>query len=111
MERRAGGPALPGERFRELDQSIREALARRDGDLALHLATCQLRELRAAGERGEAGEAWMREARDRLEEQMRRARAARDALGAEISGLGVQRKLMGAPERAGGPRGGRSYRA
>ena len=107
-------PALSSarERFCELDQSLREAIDRRDGELALHLATRQVQELREAADRNpeEAG-TWVREALDRLHEQVRRAQAARDALGGEINGLRVRRKLVGAPAGTGESRFGRTFRA
>ena len=102
----------PRERLLELDQALRQAIDRRDGEAARQIAKRQARELRdVARELPDDGGAWLREAADRLRDLVGRAQAARNALGAEIAGLDVQRKLMGAPVAVQGLRSGRSFRA
>ena len=100
------------ERLFELDQALREAIERRDGEAVRRLADRHFRELRlAARQMPDDGGAWVREAADRLRELIRRAQVARDALGAEIGVLGIQRKLAGVPARARGIMISRSFRA
>ncbi len=105
-------PPTRPERLLELDQAMRQAIDQRDGEAVRQLAKRHSLELReGARHPPDDGGAWLREAADRLRELVVRAQAARDAIGAEISGLDIQRKLMGAPVVAHGPRGGRSFRA
>ena len=102
----------PHERLLELDQALRQAIDQRDGEAAHLIAKRQARELRnMAKQPPDDGGAWLREAADRLRELVVRAQAARDAIGAEICGLEYQRKLVGAPAAAYGPRSGRSFQA
>ena len=102
----------PRERLLELDQALRQAIDRRDGEAARQIAKRQARELQdVARGRPDDGGAWLREAADRLRDLVVRAQAAQNALGAEIAGLAIQRKLMGAPAAVQGPRSGRSFRA
>lgn len=99
------------ERLLELDQSLREAFERRDGEMARGCAQRHFQELRSAAKRfGREDGAWIREAADRLRELVARAEDARDALGAEISGNDVRRKLVGAPVLAYGGTPRRTFR-
>lgn len=108
-------PSLPppsDNRLLELDYALSQAVDRRDGEMARQIAERQSRELRGAAERrADDGGVWLREAADRLREQVARARAARTALGLDISGFDVQRKLVGAPVAGAALRFGRSFRA
>jgi hypothetical protein len=100
------------ERFLELDQGIRDAIERRDGELAKALVERQSRDLMLAAHRPPDDEgAFFRETRDRLEELVRRAEAARDALGIEIGDVGIRRKLSGTSGMGMGNRPRRSFRA
>lgn len=105
-------PPPSDNRLLELDYALGQAIDRRDGEMARQIAERQSRELLGAVERRpDDGGAWLREAADRLRGQVARAQAARGALGLEISGLDVQRKLVGAPVAGAALRFGRSFRA
>lgn len=100
------------ERLLELDQLLRDAIGRKDGAGALHAARMQNRALKEMADRWPGGDTgWMREAFDRLGDLAERAQAAKEALGAEIGGVGIQRKLMGPGGPGRGGRTGRSFQA
>lgn len=100
------------ERLLELDQALRQAIERRDGEAAREIALRQGRELlEVARSQPDDGGAWLRETADRLRELVERAQTARNALGVEIANLNYQRKLVGVPAPVHAPRGGRSFRA
>ena len=101
------------ERLLELEQTLREAFERRDGRMAREGVRRHAQELRRGMEEGGGGwdGAWLRETADRLLELMERARAARDALRAEIAGIDVRRRLVGAPIAAVAAKPVRRFRA
>lgn len=108
----SGEARTPVERVLDLEQALRDALARRDGEAARRLATEHGRALRLAAENMPPGdETWMREACDRLADLIRQAEGARDAIGVEIGDIGMRRKLMGRDGSLAGARPRRSFLA
>ncbi len=98
------------ERLLELDQELREAIDRRDGQAASRAAKRQSMEIRKAMKLSpNDGGVWIREAADRLAELVVRAQEAQRVIGAQITGVDVQRRLVGAPIAAMGRTGSRSF--
>lgn len=103
---------LSRERLVELDFALGEAIARRDGMAARQNVLLLAQELRGGtGLSRDEGAGAVREVVDRLQGRMEEAKAARDALGAEIAQLQVQRRVSGIPAAPAGRLGERSYRA
>ena len=98
------------ERLMEIDQELREAVDRRDGVAVRCAAKRQSLELKKAMKsypHDEGG--WIREAADRLSEMVVHAKEAQRVIGAQISGVDVQRRLVGAPMATLGRSGSRSF--
>ena len=98
------------ERLLEIDQELREAIDRRDGVAVNCAARRQSQELKKAMKHFSYDEeSWILEAADRLKELVVRAQEAQRVIGAQISGVDVQRRLVGAPIAAMGRTVGRSF--
>ncbi len=98
------------ERLLEIDQELREAIDRRDGMAASVAARRQSQELKKAMKHFPRDEEnWILEAADRLRELVVRAQEAQRVIGAQITGVDVQRRLVGAPIAAISRTGGRSF--
>ena len=98
------------ERLLEIDQELREAIDRRDGVAVRSAVERQSQELKKAMRYfPHDEEGWIREAADRLSEMVVRAQEAQRVIGAQITGVDVQRRLVGAPISAMSRSGGRSF--
>lgn len=110
MNMTSGHSAETAERLLEIDQELREAIDRRDGVATRSAAKRQFRELQKAVEHApQDGGGWILEASDRLRELVVRAQEAQRVIGAQITGVDIQRRLMGAPISAVSRTGGRSF--
>ena len=98
------------ERLLEIDQELREAIDRRDGVAVNCAARRQSQELKKAMKHFSYDEeSWILEAADRLKELVVQAQEAQRVIGAQITGVDVQRRLVGAPIAAMGRTGSRSF--